>query len=341
MLIAVLVADGFAVFTSYDNNLYFNPLLESMSLPVLTPVWHQVSDWAFVAIYLPFLGATLKTPLVAPFKNVRIANSFMVVGLGFALMLFWMPEDFRIQFRVPFHVAICVALTWGFAAALHAWLTSEGDAEKARAKAFTLAFGLRDVVWCFTFVVLAGYHFGLMGQGFDTLMDKSDPLAIVLQYLYQGVVIVYVPLVAYGMLRTQLFDIDLRIKRGLNRGTVAAILFTIFFVISELASNLLSDQFGTVIGVLAAGVLVFFLDPLFRFADVLTDVAMPNTRATPEYENFRKLQVYDAAVRTALENGGISDRERRLLDSMIDSLRIDRQVAEQIELDMVSHSPTG
>ena len=65
---------------------------------------------------------------------------------------------------------------------------------------------------------------------------------------------------------------------------------------------------------------------------------MPNTRATPEYENFRKLQVYDAAVRTALENGGINDRERRLLDSMIETLRIDRQVAEQIEMDMVSSS---
>ncbi len=332
----MLLVDGLAVFTSYDNHLYFNPVFSSLGFE-LTPVWHQFSDWALVAVYLPFLGVTLNTPLVAPLKKPVVANTILVVGLLFAFALFWMPDETRAQFNVPFYMAICFGLTWGFVAALHAWLGAHGEAEKARARAFTFAFGLRDLVWAVTFAILVAYEYGFMGDGFDTLIDKSDPMGIVTQLLYQGVVVFYVPLIAYGMLRTQLFDIDLRIKRGLKRGTVAAIVFTIFFVISELASNLLSDQFGTVIGVLAAGVLVFFLDPLFRFADVLSDAAMPNTNATPEYETFRKLQVYDAAVRTAFEGGGISERERRLLDSMIETLRIDRASAEKIESDMLMH----
>ena len=40
-LIAMLVADGLAVITTYDNNLYVNPFLESLGLPIMQPVLHQ------------------------------------------------------------------------------------------------------------------------------------------------------------------------------------------------------------------------------------------------------------------------------------------------------------
>ena len=63
---------------------------------------------------------------------------------------------------------------------------------------------------------------------------------------------------------------------------------------------------------------------------------MPHTQATPEYETYRKLQVYEAALQAALEQGGISDRERRMLDSLIGSLGIDAQAAEQLERDALS-----
>lgn len=37
-------------------------------------VLHQVSDWAVIAIYLPFLGMTLSSPLVAPLKNPIVSR---------------------------------------------------------------------------------------------------------------------------------------------------------------------------------------------------------------------------------------------------------------------------
>ena len=63
---------------------------------------------------------------------------------------------------------------------------------------------------------------------------------------------------------------------------------------------------------------------------------MPNTQPTPEYESFRKLQVYDSALRAALEDGQISDRQRRVLDSMIESMGIDRNVAQRMEEDSLA-----
>ena len=107
----------------------------------------------------------------------------------------------------------------------------------------------------------------------------------------------------------QLFDVDLRIKRTLKRGTIAAAFVATFFIISESAGNFLSSQFGTVLGVLGTAALMFFLDPLHSAAERVSNAAMPNTVDTPEYEAFRKLQVYDSAIRAALEDGHISDRQ--------------------------------
>ena len=335
LLIALLVADGLAVITSYDNHLYYLHIFEALGTPRPGPVIHQFSDWVLIAVYLPFIGATVNSRLVAPLKVKWVANTILFGGLIFALSLFWMPEDLLVQFRVPFYVVICLSLTWGFVGAVHAWKNTDSETERVKAKAFAIAFGVRDVTWIFTFLVLIAYRYGIVGDGIEAITSKSDPMGYVVQFLYQGVIFFCVPLIAYGILRTQLFDIDLRIKRRLKQGTVATIFFVMFFVVSELASNLLSEQLGTVAGVLAAGVLVFFLNPLFRVGEMLSNAAMPNTQATPAYESFRKMQVYDAAVRTALEDGPVSEQERRLLDSMIESLGIDRQTADRIESELL------
>jgi hypothetical protein len=114
---------------------------------------------------------------------------------------------------------------------------------------------------------------------------------------------------------------------------VAAAFVATFFVVSELAGNFLSSQLGTVLGVLSTGTLVFFLDPILRTAERLSNAAMPNTHDTPEYETFRKFQVYESAVQAALEDGHISKRQRRVLNSMIESMGVDPKVAERLEND--------
>lgn len=333
-LVAMLVIDGLAVITSYDNLAYVNPfLVETLGVPGIPGALHQVSDWALIAVYLPFLGMTLNSPLVRPLKNPTISRTILVGGIGIALSIAFLDIEIRRQLQVPFYVIICVGLSWGFAAALHSWFIATSDAERGRARAFTLAFGVRDVLWTFTFIVIIAIHYGYIGDGLEAFINSSGPLRIIVPLLYELAVILYVPLVAYGVLRVQLFDIDLRIKRTLKRSTVAAAFVATFFIVSELAGNYFSSQFGTVLGVLCTGALVFFLEPIQRAAQQLSDAAMPNTHDTPEYEIFRKLQVYEAAVRAALEDGHISDRQRRVLNSMIESMGIDARAAQTLEKD--------
>lgn len=335
-LVAMLLVDGFAVLTSYNNLLYVNPFLEAVGLPDIPVVLHQVSDWVLIAVYLPFIGATLNTPLVAPLKNPLISGGILIGGLAIGLLLLVLPEPLQAGFNFPFYLVICLVLAWGFAAAVHAWFIATDAATRSRARVFALAFGLRDLLWTLTFSIYLLYYYGVVGAGTQDLAVGSSALGLFLQLSYQLAVIIYVPLVAYGVLRVQLFDIDLRIKRTLRRSTVAAAFVATFFVISEFVGNYLSGQFGTVIGVLATGALVFLLDPIQRAAERVSSAAMPNTQETAEYEAFRKLQVYEAAVKTALEDGQILERERRVLDSMLETMGIDRAIAQRVEKDSLA-----
>jgi hypothetical protein len=146
--------------------------------------------------------------------------------------------------------------------------------------------------------------------------------------------LVAVPLIAYGILRTQLFDIDLRIRWTIRQSTVASVFIAVMFIVSEGASQFLSDELGKVTGLLAAGVLMFFLAPLQRFAERVANSAMPNTKNTAEYAAFRKMQVYETAFAEAFHEEGISDRERALLVRLRDSLGITEADAEAIELEL-------
>jgi len=336
-LIAMLVVDGLAVITSYNNNLvHLTPWLVSLGLPPVPAGLHQVSDWAMIAVYLPLIGMTLSSPLVKPLKRPFVSHAALFGGLGIAILILFLPEDISEKFNVPFYIVICIVLTWGFAAALHTWLTATNEADRERARAFTLAFGIRDVIWTLTFAYFTADYYGLIGPGIEEQSDMYNSYPMLLPLSYELAVIIYVPLVAYGVLRVQLFDIDLRIKRTLRRGTVAAAFVATYFVVSELASNYLSGHFGPILGILGTGALVFFLDPIQRAAERISNAAMPNTLATPEYESFRKLQVYDSAVRAALEDGHISARQRRVLDSMVQSMGIDWNVAQRMEHDALA-----
>jgi hypothetical protein len=154
-----------------------------------------------------------------------------------------------------------------------------------RARAFTIAFGLRDACWGFVYSS-AIYYIWL------DLYSVVDPDAAGYGYvIYALGTLLAVPLIAYGILRTQLFDIDLRIRWTIKQSTLAAAVVSIMFVLSEGAERFLSNTLGDFAGLWAAGIVVFFLAPLQRFAERVATVAMPNTRNTPEYAAYRKLQV--------------------------------------------------
>lgn len=327
LLIAMLIVDGVAVLSSWQ---FWHPVDTFLQLG--EGVWwrvHAASDWAVIGVYLAFVGATVQSPLARPLSGALMRKLLITGGAVMALAMVPLENAFFVSRVAPaLYTLIAISLTWGFAAAIHAWITAQDKGSRSRACAFAVAFGVRDTIWVVTFLFSVMFTMGYF--------DDQSTITPYAGMLYVSAVIVYVPLVAYGMLRTQLFDIDLRLKRTLKRSTVMAIFVAVFFLVFGLAELYLSRMLGGLLGLLCTSALVFFLDPLQRAAERLSDAAMPGTRDTPEYEAFRKLQVYEATLHASIDHGELPLHRRTVLDTLIESLGIDPAIARRLEEDALA-----
>jgi len=230
------------------------------------------------------------------------------------------------------YLAMMLMFGFGLVASIHAWHTAKRGLTRERAGIFAIAFGLRDLGWGLSYAFFAL----LIWMGPISL--GSTDLGLPSKIVYALGTLLAVPLIAYGVLRTHLFDIDLRIRWTIKQSTLATVVVTFIFLFSEGADRYLSAELGDFAGLLAAAIVVFFLTPLQRLAERVASAAMPNTENTPEYAAYRKMQVYEAAVSEALPDGNISERERALLNSLRDSLGISTADAEALERELQSVS---
>lgn len=283
---------------------------------------HTIGDCLMLALYPPFLAAALRTRLTTPFGTRRAQVVLLVLAAVLCVIVLWV--SLRIGGTI-LYVSLVLLFVFALLASLDAWHKAEGIA-RARAGTFAIAFGVRDVCWTFAY----GWATLVLWQGTYAIVDPNASRAPFLAYALGT--LLAVPLIAYGILRTQLFDVDLRIKWTIRQSTVAAIFVAVFYLVTEGADRLFEAELGSWAGLLASAMLLFFLAPLQRFAERFAGAVMPNTTDTAEYAAYRKMQVYEAALTDALP-GGISDKERALLNHLRDSLGISAVSADALERD--------
>ena len=330
----LLLVEGVILVTGGSINLFLTPAATTSSwfptFSLVKDIIHVAGDCALLALYPPFLAAALQTKLTRPFaaRPVRIGLAVASVALFFVVMLG--PLEIAVTLL---YATVSLLFSFALVAAIHAWYVAKPGIAQTRAGIFTLAFGFRDICWGFIYI----HGISLIVRG---LTDQPEPDFHYI--IYAGGTFLAVPLIAYGILRTQLFDIDLRIRWTIKQSTVAAVFVAIFYLVSEGADRLLASEFGNIVGLVASALVVFFLVPLQRFAERVASVAMPNTENTPEYAMFRKLQVYEAALTEALPDGSISKRERALLNRLRGTLGISIADADAIERELQEgHISTG
>jgi len=332
MLSLLLVVEGFTLATADFPVMALGLNWDFYELhPLFARIYfigHTIGDAAMLALYPPFLAAALQTKLTRPFAGRRMRIGLWVVSV----VLVYAVEMSSPAIGATLLYGMLILL-FGFAlvASINAWYLAKA-ANRTRARVFALAFGVRDVCWGFVYAASIWWVWtGVYWTGAET--DLDIPVKVV----YALGTLVAVPLIAYGILRAHLFDIDLRIRWTIKQSTLATVVVTSIFLLSEGADRLLSAELGNFAGLLAAGIVVFFLAPLQRFAERVASVAMPNTENTPEYAAFRKMQVYEEAVSEARFEGGISQKERALLVRLRDSLGISESDADAIESELALH----
>ena len=329
-LSVLLVIEGLTLISTGYIDLMLSPVMQEYSW---YPTWMRVEGWvhtfgdcAMLALYPPFLAAALQTRMTRPFAKKQVQWGIT----GTSIMLFIAVLNTPLKFGATLlYVLLSVLFTFALVASIQAWREAIGDA-RSRARSFALAFGFRDVCWS---LVYAGATWTVWLGTYSVVdADATGP-----EYLVYALgTLIAVPLIAYGILRTHLFDIDLRIRWTIKQSTLAAIFVTLIYLLSEGAERLLSTELGNFAGLLASAIVVFFLAPLQRFAERVASVAMPNTKNTPEYAAFRKMQVYETAVADAHREGGISAKERNLLKLLRDSLDISPADAETLEHELMA-----
>lgn len=324
----LLVVEGVTLISTGYLDLFLTESVRA-SPAYLTWVWfemivHTFGDCAMLVLYPPFLAAALQTKLTRQFEHKSVQLIILLISVALFSAVFFTPLWLGATL-----LYLLLSLLFGFAlvASIHAWHMQTGAA-RARARSFAIAFGVRDICWGIVYggaIVLIQ-----MGQYSVVDSDASSPIYVV----YALGTLLAVPLIAYGILRTQLFDIDLRIRWTIRQSTVAAAFVAVFYLVTEGADRALSSELGNWLGLLASALLIFFLAPLQRFGERVAALAMPNTQNTPEYAAYRKLQVYEAALQDAMP-GGISEKERTLLAHLRDSLGIAAADADAIERDLL------
>lgn len=298
----------------------------------------QLSKFVVVALYAVFLGAALSTPLVRPLRARWVRAALIAAAVIAPLIVVVRPDWFigprverafaEFNFSVaPASAALDVVgsilFLYALVAAISAYRRAlPGTPAKDRARWFMLAFGTRDVA-------IAGF---ILMRG--TVL-RGGPFADVAQnIIFAGVVCLYVILLVYGVLKWHLFDLDVKIKWTLRRGSVAAIFLAVFFVVTEIAQNGFSARFGWIWGSVAAGLLLFGLVPLQRLSERMANAAMPGVSGSAEYLAHRRAEVYKGALEEILADGVVTPKERAILRKLQEKLGLGSETASAIERDV-------
>jgi hypothetical protein len=235
--------------------------------------------------YLAFLAIALDSPLVVPFRTPVAKNVLNALSVGVATFVFarpelffsdlyspgWAPWNFQFvqigQWAAQFQGIVYL---FGLVAALSAFFrTEKGSVARNRAMWFAIAFGFRDI------------YAGVV----QLLYPVIRPVPFWGDFIYNpGQALVfstYTLLLAYAVLRSQLFDIDLKVKFVLRQSTVVAMIAGGFIVASEVLESLVPVS-GTILNIAVAVAILIALRPIHRFALRLTDGLMSDVQNTPE-----------------------------------------------------------
>lgn len=291
--------------------------------------------WIKLWTYYNFL-ATLPTPLARQLERPAVRWGLLAVVLALASTWgFW--PDFYIRGVGPTPVAEQAALPGpGWSVCLHVWavlwlvglifaVSAYRRAPTAllrrQAKWYLRAFGLRDVGFAILTTILVA-------------IPREHPAWLVLFVSLSGLWIVYPMMVAYAILRTQLFGIELTIKWTLEKSTIAAVFGGVFVTVGELVEVVLGLD-GTLYGLLAAVSVGLFIRRIEIGAERVADRAMPGVEDTPDYREDRKKEIYRAQLEQLMADEQVTAKERQALLQLQEDLGLSGDVANRLEREVL------
>ncbi len=285
--------------------------------------------WPKLWTYYNFL-ATLPTPLARLVRPQGRRFAFLAVTLACSATVFIWPEAYVggtvahpdggttvlagtmfLPMMQAWGVMWLVGLSFSISALRHAKTATS----RQQARAYLIAFGMRDVAFFAVTVALS-------------VVPPTSPTFLWWFMAFPATWILYPLLVGYGILRHQLFGIDVKIRFAVRHTALATLAATVFVVASELLENAVEARLGQGIGLAAALLITYASRPIRGMADAVAH------RVSPASGDDEPTRIYRAALEGALEDGDISDREHAVLGRLAEQLGIDSNRHEQLVRDV-------
>ncbi|HET6406190.1 MAG TPA: hypothetical protein VFH78_16245 [Candidatus Thermoplasmatota archaeon] len=140
--------------------------------------------------------------------------------------------------------------------------------------------------------------------------------------------------VTYALVRQSLFDLDARLRFTLKQSTVGAVFVGVFFVASEMGTELVSARFGGLLGIGAAVLLMFAIAPLQLMAEKLARSALPAPPPGRDLPGDMRRDIYREQVALSWADGVLDRNERLVLERLREALGLSQEEAASIELDV-------
>lgn len=299
-------------------------------------------------VYVGFL-ATLKTPLVRPFQRPLGKN--ILAGITILSLAVWTvrPRWFLADvgsiaagrlgsvwenypgplFPLLALMAIA-AYVYGLVVAVSAYRRASTPTGRTQTKSYAVAFGVRDSLTAANIVFVALFFQPTNGIAVQRLLnDIGFPI----------IDAAFFALLAYGILKHQLFDIDYKIRFALSQSTVALVFGAAFFIGKEVVEAVLPIE-GVLFGVAAALLVAAAFRPIQRFGWWVAERVMPPSTDGGHRRDQRRQDVYRAALEGAMTDGIITKAERVILERVRAQLGLAEHDAEALELEVAAAPST-
>ncbi len=330
--IVLLLNETVTVLTSTSGLPWlFNFNLSQETILVLDII-HHTGDFLMLILYPIFIAYALPVKFLKPLTTP--VGRYTLYIIGFISLVLFMLVHFRVteegysgdlnvsemEIDMLLYLAMVAMFVVIFLISLVGVKSAKTKLAKEKALAFVCAFGFRDLAWATVYLAAT--------------IGWVDKIPILIHQIYVGPTLIYIPIMVYGILKLQMLDIEIRLKSTIRNSVLAGIFGILFYLVTEGANTLLSDQFGGLIGFAVSALVTLFLTPLHSWADKVSSKLVSADIDDPDYRASRSLQIYSAAVEETLAYGEISKGHIALLDRLRDSLQVSQDEASKLELSL-------
>ena len=147
-------------------------------------------------------------------------------------------------------------------------------------------------------------------------------------------------LVTYALVKHRLFDAEVKLRFAVKGTTLAAAFVAVFLIVDQVVQALAGQRIGGIGGAVAAGLLLFAIQPLQHWADRIARKAVPGGKSAPG-THAERVQLYREQLEIAWADGRLTTKERLLFARLQERLAIPPEEALRLETEVLSTMGTA